>query len=85
MENKQNLNEKNINYKAKSLWECHLRSWVVTNAMIYFEINFEGYHQLSVRGTKDTRLKKFYKKKYPVIAIGLILIVLAQQVDLSST
>lgn len=32
------------------------------NAMIYFEINFDGYHQMSVRGTKDTPLKNFYKE-----------------------
>lgn len=58
MENMQNLNEKNINHKAKSLLEYDLRSWMVTNAMIYFEINVYGYHQMSVRGTKDTPLKK---------------------------
>ena len=45
MENKQNLNEKYINHMAKFLlWECHLRSWRVANAMIYFQINFDGYY-----------------------------------------
>lgn len=63
MENKQNLNEKNINHRAKSLfWEYYLRSWRMTNAMIYFQMNYDGFHQMSVKGTKDALLKNFIGK-----------------------
>lgn len=45
MKNKQNLNEKNMNHKVKSLlWEYNFRSWRVSNTMIFFKINYDNFH-----------------------------------------
>lgn len=82
MKNKQNLNEKNMNHKVKSLlWEYNFRSWRVRNTMIYFKINYDHFHQMSVKGTKDAWLKnwKLFVKKiccncywYDIDMFGLI-------------